>query len=37
MAPLDLSSIYAITLFRTTTILTVLYCSMHTLDMYVHD
>ena len=29
MTPLDLSSIYAITLFRTTTTLTVLYCGMY--------
>ena len=29
MTPLDLSSIYTITLFRTTTTLTVLYCGMH--------
>ena len=29
MAPLDLSSIYTITLFRTTTTLTVLSCGMH--------
>ena len=28
MTPLDLSSIYAITSFRTTTTLTVLYCGM---------
>ena len=29
MTPLDLSSICAITLFRTATILTVLYCGMY--------